>query len=422
MDNTMLVIFRDLKLIQDFVDFMSAYFVTLLLRCTLISYGLTAIVLLIRGTVLKKTVFLKGIIWSVFLLLPFLGKLKAYYEVKSIAFPFALCQQVGITFVWFRVLFYAVIGIMLFRLIKAEKDMDKLLNKAFKYNIGTEQVWVIDLPISPCAFGLIKPKIMLPKQMTDELSEEELKTVVLHERTHIRLGHLWIFFLWGVMSAVFWLNPLISLSFRFLREDMEQICDHVTITASGKDPYDYGELILKNIITFRNKTMRIPAMFIGENGNKEIRARFIKINNYSPCNRNILMTMIFASCALMLGSFLLISKLSYPKYEILPDITITDEMGNVLADWEKVRDAGVVERSDDKFVVDAEKLRAILPKGFPRDKYVYFYYDIFMKIPGMGGGGYCAWLEDVPMQGEVEAVQGGHDLRDDIVIWLVKRL
>ena len=45
-----------------------------------------------------------------------------------------------------------------------------------------------------------------------------------------------------------------------------------------------------------------------------------------------------------------------------------------------------------------------------------------MKIPGMGGGGYCAWLEDVPMQGEVEAVQGGHDLRDDIVIWLVKRL
>ena len=92
MDNTMLVIFRDLKLIQDFVDFMSAYFVTLLLRCTLISYGLTAIVLLIRGTVLKKTVFLKGIIWSVFLLHPFLGKLKAYYEVNSLAFPLALCQ------------------------------------------------------------------------------------------------------------------------------------------------------------------------------------------------------------------------------------------------------------------------------------------------------------------------------------------
>ena len=63
MDNTMLVIFRDLKLIQDVLGFSSAYIVTLLLRCTLISYGLITLVLLVRSTILKGTVFLKGIIW-----------------------------------------------------------------------------------------------------------------------------------------------------------------------------------------------------------------------------------------------------------------------------------------------------------------------------------------------------------------------
>ena len=34
-----------------------------------------------------------------------------------------------------------------------------------------------------------------------------------------------------------------------------------------------------------------------------------------------------------------------------------------------------------------------------RDRYVYFYYDFVMKIPGIGGGGECGWLEDVPENG-----------------------
>ena len=52
--------------------------------------------------------------------------------------------------------------------------------------------------------------------------------------------------------------------------------------------------------------------------------------------------------------------------------------------------------------------------------FIYYNYDIFMKIPGMGGGGYCAWLEDVPEEGMIEATEGGHELSDDICIWLIK--
>ena len=420
MDNTMLVIFRDLKLIQDVLGFSSAYIVTLLLRCTLISYGLITLVLLVRSTILKRTVFLKGIIWSAFLLLPFLGKLKAYYDESHATIPFVYCQEIGISLVWFRVLYFTVTGVMLFRLFKTLKNMDRLRREAVSFDTGTETVWIIDLPISPCASGLFKPRILLPEDMVEELSQTELNTIITHEKVHIRLGHLWIFFIWEVLSAVFWMNPLMKYSFRFLREDMEQICDHVTITLRGQDPCAYGELILRNIVRTGNDPMRIPAMFIGGNGKKEIRERFIKISEYSPCSRKRLIVLFGTVCAVLTMSFIMISKFSYPKYEILPDITITDDMGNVLAGWDKIENSGAIERTDDRFVVDAEKLRTILPENMPDGQYLIFYYDIFMKIPGMGGGGYCAWIEDLPMQGKIEATTEKHELRDDLAIWLIK--
>ncbi len=63
MDNTMLVIFRHLKAFEDLLDFSSAYIVTVALRCTIVSFVLLAVVMIIRSTMLKNTVFLKGMIW-----------------------------------------------------------------------------------------------------------------------------------------------------------------------------------------------------------------------------------------------------------------------------------------------------------------------------------------------------------------------
>ena len=76
----MLVIFRHLKAVEDFLDFSSAYIVTVALRCTIVSFVLLAVVMIIRSTIIKNTVFLKGMIWSLVLLFPFFGTLKASFS------------------------------------------------------------------------------------------------------------------------------------------------------------------------------------------------------------------------------------------------------------------------------------------------------------------------------------------------------
>ena len=425
MDNTMLVIFRNIKALEDLLDFSSAYLVTVALRCTIVSFVLLAVVMIMRSTIFKNTVFLKGMLWSLMLLVPFFGTLKAYYDaaipgMKIISKPFHFSQEVAITYLWFRTAYMLIAGILIFRLLKQMGSMKKLYRAAEEKVILGEKLWIIDLPISPCTFGLFSPKILLPKSMVEEFEDEELKTVIIHEKTHIRLGHLWIFFIWELLSSFYWMNPFLKLSFPLLRADMEEICDRVTIAASGRDHLEYGELILKTAVNSMEMRKRIPAMFIGENGKKELKERCIKIREYKPFSSNFIRGMAAISLALI-GSFLIILiSHSYPKYEILPDIIVTDEMGNRFTGWESAESSGVVFREDGKFMVDAKALRKSLPDDFPREKYVYFYYDMFMKIPGMGGGGYCAWLEDVPEEGLVEAQEGGHELRDDICIWLIK--
>ena len=140
--------------------------------------------------------------------------------------------------------------------------MKKLYCAAEEKVIFGEKLGIIDLPISPCTFGLFSPKILFPKNLMEELEDEELKTVIIHEKAHIRLGHLWIFFIWELLSSFYWMNPFLKMSFPLLRADMEEICDRVTIATSGKDYLEYGELILKTAVNSMDIKKRIPAMFI----------------------------------------------------------------------------------------------------------------------------------------------------------------
>ena len=50
---------------------------------------------------------------------------------------------------------------------------------------------VTDMNVTPLTVGLFAPKIVIPKVMLESYSREELRSVIQHERTHIRLGHLW---------------------------------------------------------------------------------------------------------------------------------------------------------------------------------------------------------------------------------------
>lgn len=62
----------------------SIYLAILLGQCTMLSFLLLALAAVLRKTVLKRAVFLRGMLWSTFLIVPFMGKLNLFYENRRI--------------------------------------------------------------------------------------------------------------------------------------------------------------------------------------------------------------------------------------------------------------------------------------------------------------------------------------------------
>ena len=58
------------------INDISIYFSILLGRCTMLSVLLLALVAILRKTILKRSVFFRGLIWAIFLIVPFMGEIK----------------------------------------------------------------------------------------------------------------------------------------------------------------------------------------------------------------------------------------------------------------------------------------------------------------------------------------------------------
>ena len=75
----------DWSWIGSLLDFCAAYYTTQLVRCAAFSFVLIGLVMLLRKMLFSRRTFIRGLLWSSFLLIPFLGKLKLFYENEAVA-------------------------------------------------------------------------------------------------------------------------------------------------------------------------------------------------------------------------------------------------------------------------------------------------------------------------------------------------
>ena len=97
-------------------------------------------------------------------------------------------------------------------------------------------IYLCDRIPTPFILGMLRPRIFLPS----DLSQEQIRSVVAHERAHIaRLDHWWkpLGFL---LLSIHWFNPLVWIAYGLLCRDIELACDEKVIqnmTASQKQAY-----------------------------------------------------------------------------------------------------------------------------------------------------------------------------------------
>lgn len=125
-------------------------------------------------------------------------------------------------------------------------------------------VYLCDNISSPFILGIVKPKIYLPS----DLSQEKWASILAHERAHLaRKDHWWKPLGFGLLT-VFWFHPLLWLAYVLLCRDVELACDEKVIkTLSDEEKQNYSQTLLDCSVP-RKWIAACPLAF-GETGVKQ---------------------------------------------------------------------------------------------------------------------------------------------------------
>lgn len=408
-----------LRLTLSMIDFCAVYFITLLGRCAFFSLPVLGIILLLRKTALRNSTFAKGTVWAVMLPVLFLGKLEVYYE-NRVFLPLAVWQSWCSGYWWVRYGYLVGVIVSFAVMVRRRRKLHRMLRDLPTEEIDGQMVYLCPLTVSPFTAGVLRPKIVLPTLAREQLSESELRTILLHERTHIRLGHLWCFFLWDVLCALLWADPFLRLATPRLKEDMEQICDAVTIQRCGGEALAYGGVLLKSMALLRDTSLSLPVAFAGEKDFADAKRRMRRLRDYRPYSRCRVRVLAVSTACLLLLAMLTIRSVSLPRYTNLTGFTIlhVSEDVNFTTVYESETEEPPLTLCGDRAEVDCAAFCALLPEDAPRDGYYYIMWGGFMKLPGIGGALNSIWVDALSEEPTVSVEF--QDINDQFYVKLAK--
>ena len=130
----------------------------------------------------------------------------------------------------------------------------------------------------PFVWGFLgRPSIVLPGAIAAEMSDDDLRLVLMHELAHVRRrDHLVRWLDWAVVAWLWW-NPLAWIARNGLRATEELACDAFVLRTRGAEPRSYGGCLLAVSEALAGASIRTPvqACAMGDGGALGDRIRFI---------------------------------------------------------------------------------------------------------------------------------------------------
>ena len=256
-----------------------------------------------------------------------------------------------------------------------------------KVSLDNMQVRITDMNVTPFTVGLFAPKIVIPKVMLESYSREELRSVIQHERTHIRLGHLWFGLAWDVLRCLLWVNPFLTVCQKQFRADLEDICDRVCIQNSGRTAHEYGMVLLKTLKLLRSGTEGTPpaVTYVGEREFKDMKRRMGEIAGFRPYKKRMCAGMA-AVIFLMIASMLLaVHTHSYARCNESRDIMVGNYDGEPKIISYDTEALSRMISYDDRYVyVERQTFEDFLEENNAEGE-VWIVFGGFYKLPGLTG-------------------------------------
>lgn len=162
---------------------------------------------------------------------------------------------------------------------------------------------------TPVTYGLLKPKIIFQSYILED--EELLKYVMMHELTHIKRFHILFNHIVNLVACVFWCNPLLIISLKYLEQDIEIYTDKEVISRLG-DTIETRKDYCRSMFQLMRSTVKRDEVSLKLNPNLE---RMIIMKNYK---KTILGTFIFALTFLFsIPVFASVVKLEKDRIEVI---------------------------------------------------------------------------------------------------------
>ena len=150
---------------------------------------------------------------------------------------------------------------------------------------------------SPCLVGIVRPAILLPR----ELPAEALSWALAHELTHLKHRDTWYMLLTTLARCVHWFNPLVWLMVRVARRDMELCCDYDLLNGQGEEVRRaYGRAILDQMTGRDRGFSGLTTGFSGSK--KEVFARFRAMMDTAPKRKGRVVLVLAGAAVLLSGS------------------------------------------------------------------------------------------------------------------------
>ena len=95
----------------------------------------------------------------------------------------------------------------------------------------------------PTAIGLIKPAVVIPEWLMEELSPAELNQILLHELAHLRRWDDWTNLAQKIVKALFFFHPAVWWLEKRISLEREMACDDAVL-AESTSPRAYAECLV----------------------------------------------------------------------------------------------------------------------------------------------------------------------------------
>ena len=397
-----------------FLDYVMRYVTLKMGRTLVISFFVMLFILLLRrifdGRKGRKIsggrLYSKVYLWMLLIPVPFMGtlKLSAQYFRWRNAIYIVLYKNIMGNPLWSRLYFAGMATVGLWLLVRKIR----LHRKVRRFSPGDSALLPIPEALArrveirlnpsvmtPFSTGIFKPVIVLPEHLPGQLDAREFQEILQHEYNHIRRGHLILYLVMDCFRIIWFINPLVHLCIRWIKEDLELLCDHDTIRSGVLSAEGYGLLLIRSLngVTCEKGRMKgiggTPAL-ASERSFRVMRKRIRLIAGYRECTKKHRSVIRVATAGMLLVLFILAETISYPAYTPYGDYSMFSKDGREAVFMDDPEFNHTIQMTEEGLVVQNDKVKQLLlkkGKKYGKEEYFWIYYGGYMKQPGIGGGG-----------------------------------